>query len=379
MTIDQGPSVSFPFYPRSPRVLRKHTCWCGTVCLELSVESGADHLRISLKRAFPMNVQSNSIAEAKDVRRFFNPAVILSALLYLAAALVLWFHQNLEIGEALVEFVLFGAAFPAVAWLATRHTKQLDVAPPPDSREAWLALGLVVLLAIYLINGPQLIDQLLPHAWIGSARIHFFVVIAKKLIVFVAVPFALYRFLFGHHLRDFGIQIPGLRAITRSHLPVVLTVGGGLLFFQYFLGSAAAPLRQGKFSAHQLLVGLPLCFIWLTVEVGLVEEFFFRAVVQSRFAAWLKSEIGGVALMSLIFGLAHAPGMIFRHAGEVEGLGPNPNALDAIAYSIVTLAVSGILFGVLWARTKNLAALICIHAAGDLLPNFSDFVRTWQI
>jgi uncharacterized protein len=326
-----------------------------------------------------MNAQSISISGLKNARRFFNPAVVLFTLLYVAAALVLWLHQSLQIGDALVELVLFGAAFPAAAWFATRHAKPLEVAPPSDWREVWLVLGLVIALAIYLVNGPQLVDQLLPHAWSGSPRIHFLVVMAKKLIVFVAIPFILFRLLFGHQLRDFGIQIEGLRAITRSHLPVILTVGGGLLLFQYFLGGAAAPLRQGKFSAYQLLVGLPLCFLWLSVEVGLVEEFFFRAVVQSRFAAWLKSEVGGVALMSLVFGLAHAPGMIFRQAGELEGLGANPGALDAVAYSIVTLAISGVLFGVLWVRTKNLAVLICIHAAGDLLPNFSEFVRIWQI
>ena len=52
-------------------------------------------------------------------------------------------------------------------------------------------------------------------------------------------------------------------------------------------------------------------------------------------------------------------------------------SLDAIAYSIVVLAVSGITFGVIWARTKNLFALMLIHAAGDLLPNFGSFVQTW--
>jgi membrane protease YdiL (CAAX protease family) len=326
-----------------------------------------------------MSAQSSSISGTKNGRGRLNPAVILFILLFLGAALVLWLHKNLEIGETIIGLVLFGVVFPAIAWFTTRRAQPLEVAPPSDSRELWLALGLVVALAIYLINGPQLVDQLLPRAWSDSARIHFFVVLAKKLIVFVAVPFALHRFLFGHRLRDFGIQIEGLRAMTRGHLPVILAVGGGFVLFQYFLGGAAAPVRQGKFSAHQLLVGLPLCFVWLSVEAGLVEEFFFRAVVQSRFAAWLKSDVGGVALMALVFGLAHAPGMIFRHAGEVEGLGANPSALDAIAYSIVTLAVSGIVFGVLWVRTKNLATLICIHAAADLLPNFSDFVRTWQI
>jgi membrane protease YdiL (CAAX protease family) len=326
-----------------------------------------------------MNTPSLSLPTAQNGERFLNPAAILFALLYLTAALVLWFHHKLEIGDVVVELALFGAVFPAIAWFATRRATPLHVAPSSDLRELWLALGLVVALAIYLVNGPQMIDQLLPRAWIESARVHFFVVLTKKLVLFVAIPFLLYRFLFGHRLRDFGIQIEGFRALTGRHLAVILTVGGGLLIFQYFLGGAAAPLRQGKFSAYQLLVGLPLCFVWLSVEAGLVEEFFFRAIVQSRFTAWLRSDIGGIALMSLVFGLAHAPGMIFRHAGEMEGLGANPSVLDATAYSIVTLAVSGILFGVLWARTKNLAALICIHAAADLLPNFSDFVKTWQI
>jgi len=117
--------------------------------------------------------------------------------------------------------------------------------------------------------------------------------------------------------------------------------------------------------------------VWLLIEAGLVEEFFFRGLIQSQLAAAFKSEVSGIVLMSLIFGLAHAPGFIFRHAGELEGLGPNPSALDAVAYSIVVLTVSGITFGVIWARTKNLFALMLVHAAGDLLPNFGSFIRTW--
>jgi CAAX protease family protein len=115
------------------------------------------------------------------------------------------------------------------------------------------------------------------------------------------------------------------------------------------------------------------------IEVGLVEEFFFRALVQSRLAARCKSEVSGVVLMSLVFGLAHAPGFIFRQGGTLEGLGPNPTALDAIAYSIIVLAISGISFGVIWARTKNLLALMLLHAVGDLLPNFADFTKVWRL
>ena len=42
-------------------------------------------------------------------------------------------------------------------------------------------------------------------------------------------------------------------------------------------------------------------------------------------------------------------------------------------------ASRGIFFGIVWARTKNLFAVMFIHAATDLLPNCKVFVRTWGI
>jgi len=45
----------------------------------------------------------------------------------------------------------------------------------------------------------------------------------------------------------------------------------------------------------------------------------------------------------------------------------------------VVLSVGGIFLGIVWARTKNLFAVMIIHAAADLLPNFGQFVNTWGI
>ena len=308
-----------------------------------------------------------------------NLTVVVGLTLYAVGLAVLWQNKNFEPGGALIVLFLFGLIFPALAWLATIPAVPLSISIRPSGCEMLVLAGFIVGLSIYLIGGPQWIDNHLPEAWTDSSKIKLFVTLAKKLIVFVAIPFAVFRFAFSYRLRDFGIQFQGLRALAGSHLPVVLVVGSALVAFQYFVGSGAAPVRHGNFSMHQLLVGLPLCFIWLVIEVGLVEEFFFRALVQSRLAAWFKSEVSGVVLMSLVFGLAHAPGFIFRQAGSVEGLGANPSALDAIAYSIVVLSVSGILFGVMWARTKNLFALMLIHAAADLLPNFANFVQVWKL
>jgi len=306
-----------------------------------------------------------------------NFILISGLILYCGAFAVLLGNKNFEVAGALVVLVVFGTVLPLIAWIATRSAIPLSISINPGASELIVLSGYIIALSLYLIGGPQWIDQHLPSEWTDSVRIKSVIMLAKKLIVFVAIPFAIFRFGFGYRVRNFGVQREGLRALRGSHLPVVLVVGGVFVAFQYFFSGGGASFRHGHFTAFQLIVGLQLCFIWLFVEAGLIEEFFFRALVQSQLATAFKSEVGGVVLMSLIFGLAHAPGFIFRHAGEVEGLGPHPGAFDAVAYSIVVLAVSGVTFGVVWARTKNLFALMLIHAAGDLLPNFASFAQTW--
>ncbi len=310
---------------------------------------------------------------------FTNRWFLFAIVVYIGSLFVLSQRAEFSISETLIELVIFGIAFPLLAWLATIRSQSLVIHVHPTGAEMLALLAYVLALSVYLAFGPQAIDSWLPQDWIASDRIKFFVTLGKKLLVFVALPLGIFGLAWRYSLRDFGFQKAGLRELCRTHLPIVLVGSGVLMAFNYFLGGAAAPLREGKFSGVQLLTGIPLCFIWLAIEAGLVEEFFFRAFLQTRLSAWFRSEITGVVLMSLIFGLAHAPGFIFRHAGTVEGLGANPTALDAIAYSIATLAVSGVVFGVIWARTRNLFALMLIHAAGDLFPNLSDFIKIWGL
>jgi membrane protease YdiL (CAAX protease family) len=306
-----------------------------------------------------------------------NFILIAGLLLYCGAFVVLLGNKNFEPAGAVIVLIVFGIVLPLIAWVTTRHAIPLSISIHSGASELIVLFAYVVAMSFYLIGGPQWIDQHLPGGWTDSQQIKFVTTLLKKLLVFVVIPFAIFRFAFGYRIRDFGIQRQGLRALYKSHLAVVLVMGGLFVAFQYFLSGGGAAFRREHFTAFQLLVGLPLCFIWLLLEVGLVEEFFFRALVQSQLAAAFKSDLSGIVLMSLIFGLAHAPGFIFRHAGELEGLGPHPTAFSAVAYSIVVLAVSGIAFGVIWARTKNLFAVMLVHAAGDLLPNFGSFVQTW--
>jgi membrane protease YdiL (CAAX protease family) len=301
--------------------------------------------------------------------------LILFALLYLTS-LALLIAAGFDRNDALMELAIFGLAFPALAWWTTRGAARLPTAERCSAKDLVVLAAMVLALSFYLIAGPQWIDSFAPKE---SPRLHEMISLMRKLLVFVALPYAIYRILSAYFWRDYGVSRAALRELGRSHLPVVLVMSAVMLLFNYFIGQGATPLRAGRFSAEQLAIGLPLCFGWLLVEAGLVEEFFFRAVLQARLSAWFKSETTGVALMALVFGLAHAPGFIFRNSGEMEGLGAHPSALLAIAYTIVVLAPAGIVFGVVWARTRNLYAAIVIHAATDLLPNAGQFIETWRI
>ena len=308
-----------------------------------------------------------------------NPFFLGGVGIYLGAVFLLARGPEFSLSDTLLELLILGLGLPLLAWLATIRARELPTNVHPGRGEIVGVVAYVVVLSIYLAIGPQTIDSRLPQAWVASERIHFFISVTRKLIVFVLLPFLLFGPFCGYSIRDFGLRSASWREAGRSHLPVILLVSGALLIFQYFFGGAAAPLREGALSPRQLLVGMPLCFIALAIEAGLVEEFFFRGLLQARFSPWFGSEVTGVVLMSLCFGLAHAPGFIFRGAGNVEGLGTNPTALDAIAYSIATISVSGILFGVVWARTKSLVAVILIHAATDLFPNVASFVKVWGL
>jgi membrane protease YdiL (CAAX protease family) len=330
-------------------------------------------------RAYSQMVSPTADPRLTALRNIFGNVWVLGLAAFTLSLAILWRNPSFAREDAIGGIVIFGIAFPVLAWLTTLRARPLPVTVRRSSAELGLVFACLAGITFYLIWGAALSETLVPADWLASPRVKFLVVLARKLIVFVAIPFVLFRIIFGYRWRDFGVQTAGLRALAGNHLLVVLVLSAIILVFQYFAGTGAAPIRRGEFSASQLALGLPLCFAWLFIEAGLVEEFFFRAVLQTRLAVWFKSEVSGVALMSLLFGLAHAPGFILRRAGLAEAIGEHPSAVDAVAYAIVVLSVAGIFFGIVWARTKNLFAVMFIHAATDLLPNLKQFISTWAI
>src|SRR5215467_624242 len=186
-----------------------------------------------------------------------NRVLIGSLILYVGAFALLLQNKSFEATDAVVVLIVFGIVFPFIAWIATCRAIPLSISLRTSKIQLIILISYILLLSVYLIGGPQWIDQHLPSSWIESAQTKFFISLGKKLIVFVAIPFAIFRFGFGYRLRDFGIQAEGLRALRHSHLPVVLVVGAAFVAFQYFLSGGGAAFRHGQFTVNQLLVGLP--------------------------------------------------------------------------------------------------------------------------
>lgn len=119
----------------------------------------------------------------------------------------------------------------------------------------------------------------------------------------------------------------------------------------------------------------PIAFVWMALEAGLTEEFLFRAVLQTRLAALLKSEWGALLIGAVLFALAHFPGLYFRGDPGVDGYSTDP--LQVIAFTIATLSPLAILFGTIWSRTRSLLLCVLLHAAVDVIPALPGFLRIW--
>src|SRR5436190_4450879 len=149
-----------------------------------------------------------------SAQRFaLNRILIGGFILYVCAFTILLRNKSFDATDGIVVLIAFGIVFPFIAWVATRRAIPLSISVTPNKSQLIVLIGYIVVLSIYLVGGPQWIDQHLPSSWIDSARIKFFTTLAKKLVVFVAIPFVIFRYGFGYKLRDFGIQCQGVRAL----------------------------------------------------------------------------------------------------------------------------------------------------------------------
>ena len=298
-------------------------------------------------------------------------------LLYAAAATILVRSFNESSKNIAIVFSCFGAGFTLASLYLTKNIRNRTRDKISFSKEIYFITALTAWIVLYITYGGALIDRLFPESILKNQQLHSLIVLFRKLLVFVFVPFLLYKTA-GFSSRDFGLRISPKTIFQKNNIIIFIVLSILITLFQYYLSSGGKNFRQEKFSLIQLMIGFPLALIWLFIEAGLVEEFFFRAVLQTRLAVLLKSRTAGIVVSALIFGLAHAPGLYLRGAGS-EGIDEQMPFVFFASYTIVYMSIAGIFLGILYSKTKNLWLVIALHAVIDLIPNFADFIHTWKL
>jgi membrane protease YdiL (CAAX protease family) len=289
------------------------------------------------------------------------------------AFLALWGGATVYLGATgadwtfpLVALGIFGIGLSAVAWAATRGAQ---VTPIAVGRPGLESAALLVYLSLYAIlflgYGMGVLRENIP-----AGRTQEVVVLAVKLLVHVALP-ALLLLALGARLKTlFRSQLP-----ARQFWLTSVVLGLIIVALLAVVSPSLAEIGALEPSVATLVWAIPACFVWIAVDAGLCEEFLFRAVLQTRLASWFKSEWTGIVVTSVLFGLAHAPGLFLRGGPGVDGWSTDP--WQVIAYTIATLAPLSLFVGFLYARTRSLLLCVLIHASVDVLPNLAEFLKTW--
>lgn len=267
----------------------------------------------------------------------------------------------------IASLTIFGGALSGLAWFLTRKSEAPAVpVPRPGIELSALLLFLLAYAFIFLGWGLSALKSA-----VTEQRSQEVAVLAVKLIVHVGIP-ATFLWMLRAPLRpmfDAGLK-------RRGFWPTLLVMGAVLTGLLMVVSPSLANIAQLEPTLDMLLWGISGAFLWVALEAGLCEEFLFRAALQSRFAAWFKSHAAAIVATSLLFGLAHAPGLYLRGGPGVDGWSSDP--IQVAAFTIATLSPISILFGVLWARTRSLLLVVLLHASVDVLPFTSEFITLWR-
>jgi len=295
------------------------------------------------------------------------------AAIFIASYLVVWAAATAYLAFKgadwtlpVISLLIFGAALSALSFALTRKAAPAPiVVRRPGLELSALLIFLVVYAVLFLGWGMSATRAAVP-----PGREQESLVLLVKLAVHVGMPAILLAALGAKlaPLFNSGIGRPGF-------WPPLLVLGAIILALMCVVSPALKDIAALHVSSATLAWAAPAAFIWLALEAGLCEEFLFRAVLQTRLAAVLKSEAGAVVTGAVVFALAHVPGLYLRGHPGVDGYSGDP--IQVAAYAVAALSPIALLFGTLWARTRSLLLIVLLHAAVDVLPNLAEFIRTW--
>lgn len=262
----------------------------------------------------------------------------------------------------LLSLVVLGLLLPLLAWPLTRTIERPDL-PLLSARDALIALAFIASFS-WIVLGYG-------FSWvrdeIASRQAQEIILLGVKILFMAVLPLLLMR------VAERGSLIAP--SPSRRSIWVATAIVGAVAAIISALATQAIPrIAALELSAMALALAAVGTAVWVVLGAALTEEILFRAYLQPRLTGWLKSEAAAVAVGAIIFALVHVPGLYLRTDQADLMQNGSPSLMACIGYAIAALAPPGILFGVLWARTRSLLLVVMVHALIDLPPNIPDFV-----
>ncbi len=266
----------------------------------------------------------------------------------------------------IVSLAIFGVGLSAIGWLTSRGAKtQAITVENPGKQSTALIVYLAFYAVLFLGFGMGALREQIP-----AGRGQEIAVMGAKILAHIVLPAILLIFIGGRIAPLFKSQI-GPAQFWRT----LIVIGAIILALLAVVSPSLKQIAAANAPLATLAWAAPASFAWIAIEAGLNEEFLYRAVLQTRLSALFRSAWTGIAVTSILFGLAHAPGLFLRGGPETDGWSTDP--LQVIAYTIATLAPLSLFFGFLYARTKSLLLVVLLHGLVDVLPNMTEFIEIW--
>lgn len=182
--------------------------------------------------------------------------------------------------------------------------------------------------------------------------------IIRKNIVFT-IPFILTVILAKSSIQNFTI----IRNNIKKDILLGTIVTVSLVIPSLFYSNTYAYLKNTPLSLLQMITIVTIGFVFWLFMAGIPEELFYRACIQRRCSEGLRSPWGGLLFTALLFGIMHSAGNQSWGYGEYF--------LDGMAESIFVQSFFGLIFGMLYMRTKNIVLCIVVHSFVNTATNIS--------
>ncbi len=278
-----------------------------------------------------------------------TPTVLVFIAIYIFAVVLVFLNEP----ENALPYIGLSIGILFLCWLVIDLTKKIKVQDIEIKRPGLeLIVGLLILVIWDYLPLPK-ID--FGDKW----NIGF---ILEKIIIFIVLPF-LFLKIRKNSLISMGLTTRDWKKNLWVGFIVFLALA---IPSAFFVGNTGSEILSGKYSTPQVGIGLFSSFIYFFLMAGFSEEFLFRAFIQTRVSYLLKSSVSGVLITSLIFGLGHIHNIMQWYPGTTTS--------EAFCRAFFLQTFIGIIFGVLWERTRNLIPCVFVHSGVDGLNNLFSII-----